>query len=61
VLLVAMAVYDVVAVLTPGGPLRALVELAQEREEDIPALVYQARAVVRGGGGGFLVFFFSNG
>jgi presenilin 1 len=49
VLLVAMAVYDVVAVLTPGGPLKMLVEMAQEREEDIPALVYEARAVVSAG------------
>lgn len=46
VLLVAMALYDVVAVLVPGGPLKMLVELAQERDEDIPALVYEARRVV---------------
>jgi len=46
-LLVAMAAYDVVAVLAPGGPLRVLVELAQERDEDIPALVYSARPVSR--------------
>lgn len=46
VLLVAMALYDIAAVLIPGGPLRVLVEMAQEREEEIPALVYQARAVV---------------
>ena len=56
VLLVAMAVYDLFAVLTPGGPLRVLVELAQERDEEIPALVYEARPIqrrpfqVRGGG-----------
>ena len=49
-LLVAMALYDVVAVLAPGGPLRVLVELAQERDEDIPALVYSARPVTRSRG-----------
>lgn len=47
VLLLAMATYDIVAVLIPGGPLKLLVELAQERDEDIPALVYQARVTVR--------------
>ncbi|EPS66348.1 hypothetical protein M569_08428, partial [Genlisea aurea] len=46
ILLVAMALYDLAAVLLPGGPLRILVELAISRDEDIPALVYEARPVV---------------
>ncbi|KAJ8640395.1 hypothetical protein MRB53_017089 [Persea americana] len=45
VLLVALALYDLAAVLLPGGPLRLLVELAISRDEDIPALVYEARPV----------------
>ncbi|GFZ17005.1 presenilin-2 [Actinidia rufa] len=45
VLLVAMALYDLAAVMLPGGPLRLLVELAISRDEDIPALVYEARPV----------------
>ncbi|KAK6123122.1 hypothetical protein DH2020_043118 [Rehmannia glutinosa] len=50
VLLVAMALYDLAAVLLPGGPLRLLVELAMSREEDIPALVYEARPVINDSG-----------
>ncbi|CAI9754094.1 unnamed protein product [Fraxinus pennsylvanica] len=46
VLLIAMALYDLAAVLLPGGPLRLLVELAIDRDEDIPALVYEARPVI---------------
>ncbi|KAL2479228.1 Presenilin-like protein [Forsythia ovata] len=46
VLLVAMALYDLAAVLLPGGPLKLLVELAISRDEDIPALVYEARPVI---------------
>ncbi|XP_071731544.1 presenilin-like protein At2g29900 [Rutidosis leptorrhynchoides] len=46
VLLVAMSLYDLAAVLLPGGPLRLLVELAISRDEDIPALVYEARPVM---------------
>lgn len=42
-LLVALAVYDLVAVLAPGGPLKLLVELASSRDEELPALVYEAR------------------
>ena len=42
-LLGALVIYDLCAVLLPGGPLKALVELAQERNEAIPALVYESR------------------
>ncbi|KAK1422295.1 hypothetical protein QVD17_25307 [Tagetes erecta] len=49
VLLVAMSLYDLAAVLLPGGPLRLLVELAISRDEDIPALVYEARPVISHG------------
>ncbi|XP_061944935.1 presenilin-like protein At1g08700 isoform X2 [Populus nigra] len=45
-LLVALALYDLVAVLAPGGPLKMLVELAQTRDEELPALVYEARPTV---------------
>ncbi|PWA73025.1 presenilin-1 [Artemisia annua] len=48
-LLVALAVYDLVAVLAPGGPLKILVELASSRDDDLPALVYEARPTVEGG------------
>jgi presenilin 1 len=46
VLLVALAVYDLAAVLAPGGPLKLLVELASTRDEELPALVYEARPTV---------------
>ncbi|KAK9671150.1 hypothetical protein RND81_12G009500 [Saponaria officinalis] len=47
VLLVVLAVYDLVAVLASGGSLKLLVELAQSRNDDLPALVYEARPTVR--------------
>lgn len=47
ILLVAMAIYDLFAVLTPKGPLQMLVNLAIERQQEIPALVYEAREVRR--------------
>lgn len=45
-LLLALAVYDLVAVLAPGGPLKLLVELASSRDEELPALIYEARPTV---------------
>ena len=41
-LLVMLALYDLCAVLTPCGPLRALIILAQERKDPIPGLLYEA-------------------
>ena len=41
-LLVALALYDLCAVLTPCGPLRQLVKLAQEHQDPIPGLLYEA-------------------
>ncbi|KAG2446836.1 hypothetical protein HYH02_008396 [Chlamydomonas schloesseri] len=43
VIICFMALYDIVAVLVPGGPLKALVELAIERQQELPALIYEAR------------------
>lgn len=42
IVLLSMALYDICAVLIPGGPLRMLVHLAQERDEPLPALVYES-------------------
>lgn len=61
VLLVALALYDLAAVLAPGGPLKLLVELASSRDEELPALIYEARPTVsrntvnRGSSSEFLV------
>ncbi len=43
-ILIALAVYDLFAVLSPCGPLKALVEMSQARNEPIPGLVYEADA-----------------
>ncbi|KAJ8534116.1 hypothetical protein K7X08_007440 [Anisodus acutangulus] len=67
VVLVALALYDLVAVLAPGGPLKMLVELASSRDEELPALVYEARSNVgsrmgnRGPNLGLLFAGFTNG
>jgi hypothetical protein len=45
-LLVALAVYDLVAVLAPAGPLNLLGELTKRMGEEFPSLFYESRPAV---------------
>lgn len=45
-LLLGLAVYDIVAVLCPNGPLRLLIESANARNEPIPGFVYDSANTV---------------
>jgi len=44
----AVALWDIVAVLAPRGPLKVLVETAEERNEPIPGLVYEGHGIKLG-------------
>ncbi|KAK8961338.1 Presenilin-like protein [Platanthera guangdongensis] len=46
ILLVALAIYDLAAVLCPRGPLRILLNLASSRDEELPALIYESRPTI---------------
>ncbi|EPY21110.1 presenilin 1 [Strigomonas culicis] len=45
-LLLGLAVYDIVAVLCPGGPLKMLIDSANARNEPIPGFVYDSANTV---------------
>lgn len=44
--LLAIAVYDIVAVLAPSGPLKLLIQAADERNEPIPGFVYDSSSAI---------------
>eukprot|EP01095_Lingulamoeba_sp_RSL-Kostka_P004202 TRINITY_DN152_c2_g1_i1.p1 TRINITY_DN152_c2_g1~~TRINITY_DN152_c2_g1_i1.p1 ORF type:complete len:519 (+),score=184.29 TRINITY_DN152_c2_g1_i1:109-1665(+) len=52
-ILVAVAIYDLFSVLCPKGPLKVLVNLAQERDEPVPAILYSAMAYTENFGSAF--------
>eukprot|EP01132_Coremiostelium_polycephalum_P004682 gene4682-5848_t len=41
-----VAIYDIFAVLCPGGPLKQLIDTARKRGESIPALIYNASVYI---------------
>ena len=43
VVLCAVALYDLYAVLTPKGPLKHMITLAEERKQAIPGLIYSSK------------------
>ena len=46
--LIALAFWDVLAVGCASGPLRKMVDLAQERDEPIPGLIYPGEGIQLG-------------
>ncbi|KAL1925757.1 uncharacterized protein VTP21DRAFT_640 [Calcarisporiella thermophila] len=45
ILLALLAIWDLIAVLCPFGPLRILVESSRQQQRDVPALLYSVNAV----------------
>ena len=54
-MLASVSLWDLVAVLTPRGPLKLLVEEAERRAEPIPGLVYEG-ADIKLGLGDFIFY-----
>ncbi|KYQ92331.1 presenilin family protein [Tieghemostelium lacteum] len=45
-ILALVSIYDIFAVLCPGGPLKQLIDTAKKRGEEIPALIYNASVYI---------------